>query len=196
LSPLGSPPTDLSNFPVADVASGASLWRIHPRQYDPIWFGSDGRSRFDLAAPEGTCYLAEDPLGAFVEVFRDTTTLASGDLALRRITQWRVLRDIRLADCSHRLARSFGVTAALHSSPDYRVTQDWARAFAAAGFDGIRYLVSHDPAQKLAGVALFGAAGEPADNGEFGSLDSANIDDTLIDRAVKELGFKVIPSSP
>ena len=34
-----------------------------------------------------------------------------------------------------------------------------AEAFAAAGFGGIRYRVSHDPAQRELGVVLFGDAG-------------------------------------
>lgn len=64
-----------------------------------------------------------------------------------------------LADCTSRRARAFGITAAIHSSPGYALTQAWATALARAGFDGVRYLVSHDPAQRYVGIALFGPAG-------------------------------------
>jgi len=66
----------------------------------------------------------------------------------------------RLADCTISAARKFGITGAIHTQPDYTVPQAWAEAFAAAGFGGIRYRVSHDPAQRELGVVLFGAAGE------------------------------------
>jgi hypothetical protein len=61
-----------------------------------------------------------------------------------------------MADCTAEGARAWGITAEIHSSPDYRKTQDWAEAFARAGFDGILYYLRHDPAQHLIGVALFG----------------------------------------
>lgn len=55
--------------------------------------------------------------------------------------------------------------AAIHSTEDYDLTQAWAVALLAAGFEGIRYLVSHDPSQRLVGVAVFGQGalefGEP-----------------------------------
>ena len=49
---------------------------------------------------------------------------------------------------------------AIHTQPDYTVPQAWAEAFAASGFGGIRYRLSHDPAQRELGVVVFGDAGE------------------------------------
>ena len=91
-------------------------------------------------------------------MFRYSNPIPAIEVAARRISQLATT-DVRLADCSAGLARSFGLTAEIHSSPAYAVTQAWAAAFAAAGFDGIHYLLRHDPGQSLSGVALFGPAG-------------------------------------
>lgn len=45
-----------------------SLWRIHPADVAPWFFDVGPDGRFNLAE-SGTCYLAEEPLGAFVEKF-------------------------------------------------------------------------------------------------------------------------------
>ena len=82
--------------------------------------------------------------------------------------------EVLLADCTEERARALGVTGEIHSTADYAQTCRWAAALAAAGFGGIRYLLRHDPAQPLAGVALFGPAGEapwPAPPGEPIGLD-------------------------
>lgn len=95
-----------------------------------------------------------------------------------------------LADCTSRRARAFGVTAALHAGEDYALTQAWARAFADAGFDGVRYLVSHDPRQRLAGVALFGPAGTPRRRtGKAEPIPSAIVRD-----AERRFGIRVLPT--
>ena len=61
--------------------------------------------------------------------------------------------EVLLADGTEERARALGVTGEIHSTPDYAQTCRWAAALAAAGFGGIRYLLRHDPAQRLAGVA-------------------------------------------
>lgn len=137
------------------------LWRIHRSDRDHLWFSSDGSGRFDLAgvSGRGTCYLAEHPLGAFVETFRDLPLVSRRVVRARALTAVTLPVDLVLADCTSSRARAFGITGAIHSGEDYERTGAWARAFAQQGFDGVRYLVSHDPAQRLAGVALFGRAG-------------------------------------
>jgi hypothetical protein len=65
----------------------------------------------------------------------------------------------RAADTTVRAARGFGVTAELASMTPYALPQRWAAAFAAAGHQGVRYRVRHDPGGSRA-LALFGAAGE------------------------------------
>jgi hypothetical protein len=67
---------------------------------------------------------------------------------------------MRLANCRSSQARKFGMTGEIHSSTGRGRTQAWARAFARAGFDGVRFLVRHDPAQRRVGIALFGDGGQ------------------------------------
>lgn len=120
--------------------------------------------RFDLTPPNGTCYLAEEDQGAFVEVFQDWmgSILPAAEVWTRRVSTLSVPRTLRLADCTNSQALAFGVTAEIHSSPDRELTQAWGAAFALAGFDGVRFFVRHDPAQQHAGIAVFGPVGEAA----------------------------------
>lgn len=139
---------------------GTKLYRIHWADREPWWFSNDGTGRFDLpkASGHGTCYLATDAVGCFLEVFRYSNLLPETEVEFRRISQIE-MSEIHLADCTSGLSRMFGITGEIHSTSDYSVTQRWAAGFAQAGFDGIYYLLRHDPGQRLAGVALFGPAG-------------------------------------
>lgn len=192
MSPLAAPPADLTGFPFWELALGTPLYRVHRATRSPWWFASraeSGGGRFDLPAPAGTCYLAEDPLGAFVEVFRETALVAQRDVDRRRLSVFTVAAPIRLADCTARGARAFGVTAAIHADPAYDLPGRWAVAFAGAGFDGVRYLVSHDPSARLVGVALFGRAG-PAE----WPAATTPIPIDLCDRTATEFGIRVLPT--
>lgn len=192
--PPGKPPEDLRHFPERVLAPGAPLFRIHRADRGPWWFASDGAGRFDLAPPRGTCYLAGDPLGAFVEVFRDTRVVPEREVRRRSLSRLALPRPLRLADCAARRGRMFGLTAAVHSTPDFELTRAWGAAFAAAGFDGVRYLVSHDPAQRLAGYALFGDAGESADAGAWPPGEPSEIDAALLRRARHQFGLLAVPA--
>ncbi len=88
--------------------------------------------------------------------------IPEAELDARSLSRLVPPKRTRLADCAVTRARRFGITGALHTQPDYAAPHAWAKAFAAAGFGGIRYRLSHDPAQRELGVALFGAAGEQA----------------------------------
>jgi hypothetical protein len=166
------------------------LHRIHRRDLGAWWFSNDASGRFDLESPRGTCYLAEDPLGSFVEVFRDTRIVAETDVDKRVLSTLHVSEDTALADCTKNRARAFGVTAAIHASENYERTQEWARAFADAGFGGVRYLVSHDPAQRLVGVALFGSAGEQ----DHSVAATGPIESDVKLAARERFGILVVPS--
>ena len=124
-----------------------------------------------------------------MEVFRHTRLIAEEDVAERRLCTLRLRKAITLADCTSRRARAWGVTAAIHSGQDYSLTQAWARAFSSGGFDGARYFVSHDPAQRLVGVALFGPAGSP----RWPAGRSARIGSDLIREAERLFGLQVVP---
>ena len=118
------------------------------------WFFGDGQGRFDLAPPRGTCYLADDEVGALLEVL-GPTVVVSPEWA-RHLSMWHLgLPDqCSAADITVRAARGFGVTAELATMTPYALPQRWAAAFAAAGLQGVRYRVRHDPGGS--GVAMFG----------------------------------------
>jgi hypothetical protein len=100
-------------------------------------------------------------VGCFLEVFRSRLLVPEAEVQTRRISRLE-LPEILLADCTSSRSRGFGVTAEIHSMVDYAIPQRWAAALAEAGFDGIYYLLRHDPGQLFAGIALFGPAGAPS----------------------------------
>jgi hypothetical protein len=166
------------------------LYRIHRRDLGAWWFSHDASGRFDLQSPRGTCYLAEDPLGSFVEVFRDTRIVAERDVDRRVLSTLHVCEDVALADCTESRARGSGVTAAIHSSEQYDRLQDWAKAFADARFGGVRYFVGHDPAQRLVGVALFGSAGAQ----DLPVAATGPIESAVVSAARDRFGILVVPA--
>ncbi len=163
MSPLAELPLSVIGFPSLQLESGSRLFRIHRAGLGPWWFSSDGSGRFDLPAASGlgTCYLAEEAAGCFLEVFRDWLLVPEAEVDARRISEIEMPEAARLADGTASRSREYGITAEIRSAPDYAVTRAWAAAFQAAGFAGVRYFLRHDPGQMLTGVALFGPAGEP-----------------------------------
>lgn len=195
MSPLASPPADLADFPFYVLESPSRLFRIHRAHLGPWWFSSDGTGRFDLpvASEQGTCYLAEKPVGCFLEVFRNWTMVPEQEVETRRLTELTLPTPLRVADCTAGRARELGITAEIHSTPDYGVTQAWATALQAAGFAGVRYFLRHDPGQTLFGVGLFGPAGErqwPADP----EAQSQPIPAQVIEEAGYRFGILVMPT--
>lgn len=156
-------PGDLSGFPV--VHPPARLVRVCRSDQATWWFSADGSGRFDLTAPEGTCYLATDAYAAI----REATRL--GPVS----TGWvhaRELREVeppdhhaRLAATTRQAAGRFGVTTELVTIVPYNLPRRWAAAFRAHGFDGIRHQLRHDHRARPSGVAL------------FGSVDATGLDD-------------------
>jgi RES domain len=163
LRSLAGPPADLADFPVHRLLPSQRLFRVHLAKHGPWWFAATGDGRFDLALPRGTCYLADEAAGAFIEACQEPGVLIPADyLRHRRLSVLSVPRELHLADCTVSRARAFGITGEIHSSVARQRTQAWARAFAQTGFDGVRFLARHDPAQRQVGIALFGPAGEAA----------------------------------
>jgi hypothetical protein len=196
VSPLSGPPPSagaLAGFPRTWLEPGTALARIHRHEQSPLWFNSDGERRFDLAPPQGTLYTAADPLGSLVEVFRDASLVDVADVEGRRLSLLTPRRRLPLADCAARPARRFGISGAIHSTPDYATAQAWAAAFRRAGFRGIRYLVSHDPAQRLVGYALFGPAGEGTAEGAIEVLATLEIQRLLLEELAAQFGITVLP---
>jgi hypothetical protein len=176
----------LGRFPRRPLRGDRTLHRIHRESV--WWFSSDGSGRFDpVRTGKGVCHWAERPLGAWIEVFRKRMLLSEAEVDGRSLCSVALGRDVRLADLTSRKALSFGVTASLGANEDYGPSQAFAAQAVQAGFDGIRYLVRHDPAQRLYGVALFG------DAGEWPAGDSRGIPDELIAEAKAAFGYRVLP---
>jgi hypothetical protein len=168
---------------------------MHKVGRSPWWFSNDGSGRFDpMGVPNrGACYFAADELAAFVEVFRTQMTLPVESIERRRVSLVVLDRDLRLADLCARRALGYGVTAELGAGGDYDRSQEFASAALAAGFEGVRWWVRHDPAQTLVGLALFGPAGEPDDSGEWPVPDAAELSDRLLVQARRTFGYRVVP---
>lgn len=189
----------LQRFPRRTLRADREIYRIHRLQRlsgnTGWWFSFDGTGRFDpVGTGKGSCYFAERPLGAWVEVYRRQMLLAEAAVLDRWLMTVRLGRDLRLADLTSRRALPFGVTASLGANERYDASQAFAADAVGAGFPGIRYLVRHDPAQKLFGIALFGEAGEQPDhNRAEASILDHPIPDEVIAEARRRFGYRVVP---
>jgi len=145
------PTLDLSSFPTRTLAAGSSWWRQHPGNTGPWWFSSALAGRYDLAAPQGACYLASSAAAAFRERI-------GPDLAAHRLVPAWLLRDrvisrlslpapVRVANVGVAAAAGFGVTRELPVMVPYRIPQAWAAALAAAGFAGLLARLRSSPAR-------------------------------------------------
>lgn len=139
------------------IGKSQTWLRLHRAQYEPLYFGTARRGRFDAAEGEfGILYVAHQLTGAFIE-----TLLRDGvrELTENRINSYHVAeitasRGLRLVNLTGSGLIRMGVDGRLNSG-DYRIAQRWSSAFHhhPDGADGIRYPSRHDPSQTLA--ALF-----------------------------------------
>lgn len=147
------------------MALGAeNLWRIHAADAAPWFFDTGPEGRFNLP-DAGTCYLAEEPLGAFVEKFgrllRPGGVIPESLVDAQRLSSLRPPR-ARVVDLTDRRVLGLaGLTAEINTTTDYRLTQAWALAFRDAGYAGIHYKARHDPRGQLVSIALFGSDKPP-----------------------------------
>jgi hypothetical protein len=89
--------------------------------------------------------------------------VSTTDLYERALSVLRFPEDAVVADVTSRTVLGrFGLTGEISAGGPsvYPVTQAWAAALHAAGFDGIAYHVRHDPSGELLGVAIFGEPGD------------------------------------
>lgn len=185
----------LKGFPRRTLRGEKTICRIHKSIRTPWWFSSTGSGRFDpMGTGMGACYLAEVPLGAWVEVFRKRLLLAEAEIANRSLLIVALKRNLRLADITARRALSFGVTASLGAGEEHEDSQTFAAQALEDGFDGVRYFVRHDPAQKLYGVALFAQARTPEPADPQWPSDSGAIPDALVRDAERVFGYRVLPT--
>ena len=193
MSPLGSPPADLTGFPRWILPQTRALYRIHRRDRGPWFFDNGPSGRFNLSGAYGTCYLALAPEGAFLETLgRQGRLIDPTEVARRAVSRLYVPRAMVLANAGHARARGFGITAGISAieEPNRASTRTWAEAFHAAGFRGIRYRVSHDPSQRAIAVALFGPVGEA----DWPAPPPEPIDSRLLELVRRRYGLIVLPT--
>jgi hypothetical protein len=165
LSPRGlpAPPDELPELPSTKLGS-KPLWRIHPVEVDPWLFDIGPDGRFNLAE-SGTCYLAEEPIGAFVEKFgrllRPGGVIPESLIDAQRLSRMRPPKANVVDLTDPTVLGLVGLRAEIHSTSDYNLTQGWALALQDAGYDGIRYKARHDPRGELVSIALFGSGKSP-----------------------------------
>lgn len=160
---LPAPPDELPELPSTKLGT-EPLWRIHAADVAPWFFdvGPDGRLNL---AESGTCYLAEEPIGAFVEKFgrllRPGGVIPEPLVDSQRLSRLRPpkAKVVDLTDPT--VIGLVGLTAEIHSTTDYNLTQGWALAFREAGYAGIHYKARHDPRSQLISIALFGSEKPP-----------------------------------
>jgi hypothetical protein len=120
------------------------------------------QGRFDLAEPEGTCYLATDEISALLEVIGphlERGAISTEFLKARSLRKLRLPDELDLADLTSREAVRFGITAEIGIIVPYGCPQAWATGLRATGSSGVAYWPRHDPSRKVA-VALFGPHGQ------------------------------------
>lgn len=185
-------PGSLADFPSRPLSPEIPLFRVVRKGYGPWWFGSTLEGRFDLPEPEGTCYLAGDPLAALLELIGpelESGAVSADFLQGRRMRELRVPEEVELADLTSRKASGFGITAEIGTIVPYALPQAWAARLRADGSGGLVYWLRHDPS-RAEGHALFGLHGERTrwKKGKEKPLSHA-----LIARLVAECSIEVLP---
>jgi hypothetical protein len=149
-----------------------------------------GKSRFDLAEPQGTCYWSDRRYGSWVEVFRGTAVVERSELTRRRLFTAEP-PPLHLANTLALAARRFGVTGELSTIADYTLPHRWASALAAVGFAGLVGICRHDPSLTARNVAVFGPAGAPARRAGWRTSRTALETDTALAAELDQLGVRV-----
>lgn len=194
-------PARLGTFPRHTYRAGSPVYRSHPVNRGAWWFSSRG-GRFDLAVPQGTCYLAEDEVVTLLESWGGIQVVPSYVADSRAVSVVAVEGDRALADLTSNRASSFGMTSEVFTTTDYDLTQLWASELHGAGFDGIRYWARHDLRHDHACLAIFDTAGDhsaavTADRHyRVASTESVAKRTDLVARLQTETGIAVVPVPP
>lgn len=173
-------PTTLARFPRRTV--DGAWFRAHVdlggRDHGCWWFSSveaghdpDTHGRFDLPAPEGTCYLASTEEAAARErvgtqlrsvagresVLTSVLTTPQGPVT---VTETEVpaldAANLPVKAAQRWINRSLSVGTGI-----YAVTQAWAQTFRAAGLTGIVHAPRFTGGTRVRSLAVFGRAGRP-----------------------------------
>lgn len=171
--PHPAPPADLAERPLPLLHSTRSWFRIHRAEYDPLYFGRSGSSRFDLPNGEsGVLYVGNDAHCAFIETFGHATGIrlvTRASLQARGLALVEPGRALRLVDLTGPGLARLGADERLCAG-DYRVAQQWSLALHQHPEqpDGLYYRSRHDPSRVCA--ALYERAGHVLTTHRLGSL--------------------------
>ena len=172
-------PAELARFPQRAV--DGTWFRAHVdrggRDHGCWWFASvdpadrDACGRFDLPAPDGTCYLASTEEAAARErvgtQLRSTSGRESVLAAVLATPQGPVtvseteVPSVRAANLPVKPAQRWVNRSLSVGTGIYAVTQAWAAAFRAAGFGGIVLEPRFAGGSRVRSLAVFGRAGRP-----------------------------------
>jgi hypothetical protein len=135
--------------PVVEVPLDQVLWRVHPLQYDALWFGPGAgqppKGRFDAPGGEyGTCYFGESLGVALLETLvrgRKRPLISRADLEVRGGSAFGVAPPLQMLQLEGAGLPSFGISAHEVMGSDYAACQDLARRVHAqlSEVDGIQY---------------------------------------------------------
>ena len=216
------PPSDLTAFPAVALPVGTTVFRsvtVNGASGDPWAYGhfaNDAGGRFNVPSPRGTMSVARSQLTAIMErigAVEPLPTKASGPtgLAAGSVVNERFIDEasaskvfvytLRVATARSRIANlhhadanmKYSVTGELGDGADiYPVSQAWAAALDAAGFDGIQYHTRFDTRRddEALGYALFGD-----ETDTVGGLDQIG-DPTALTKLAAGVGLKLIRKTP
>ncbi|MCZ4277743.1 RES family NAD+ phosphorylase [Rhodococcoides yunnanense] len=181
-------------FPSYVYPAGTEFFRSHQARLGTWWYSSNGGGRFDLESPAGTCYLAEDEVLTLLEIFGGQLAVPRYEVDARAASTITLGADIKVADLTANTGVAFGVTAEIFSTADYPLTQRWAAALRAAGFDGLRYWARHELERAGRCIALFGEAGEVHEGHHHVVKTTAALSDRedLLERWREETGVTIL----
>lgn len=183
-----NPPDDpLPSLPTVELGAGTRLARIHRSGVAAWSLSSHPHGRFNLEAPRGTVYLADDPLCCLLEVLGRGATIDRMSAARFRLS-WLELRSTwRLADLTDRKAKAAGINAEIHSTADYELTRAWATAIS-ADHDGVVYRPRSDPSTTLKSIALFSTKqGKSAR-----TVSTTALSEDLLTQAAHDFGITIL----
>jgi len=159
--PLPPPPGDFSRFELPLRQISGSWFRSHLVDRSPIYYGRNGRYRFDDPDRSyGVLYVADDAHGAFVETFGQFLSapqrerqVTSEQLSLRALSELICDRPLRLVDLTSGGLARLNIDSRIFAG-DYKEAQMWSRAFERHPEkpDGLLYPARHDPARKAAAI--------------------------------------------
>jgi RES domain len=168
---LGEPPPSLEGFPrLTDHPS--VLYREHSNRpsspdrgcgyYSTVKPDQSPAGRFDLPAPDGTCYLATSHQAAILERCGRFTSqrapIPTGHLAGRIVSTVTFSPAGPAANTTDDAAPLFGITREIGTVADYQLTSRWAQALHTHGFTAIVYWPRFSTGTDRA-YALFDKAG-------------------------------------